>query len=36
VERAGSHLEYARIGEIKLKGFKEPTEMFLARPAEDD
>jgi adenylate cyclase len=36
VERAGSHLEFARIGEIKLKGFKEPTEMFLARPAEDD
>jgi adenylate cyclase len=36
VERAGSHLEFVRIGEIKLKGFTEPTEMFLARPAEED
>jgi adenylate cyclase len=36
VERAGSHLEFARIGEIKLKGFTEPTEMFLARPADED
>jgi len=26
----------ARIGEIKLKGFTEPTEMFVARPADED
>ena len=25
-----------RIGEIKLKGFTEPTEMFVARPADED
>jgi adenylate cyclase len=31
VENAGSHLEFERIGEVKLKGFNEPTEMFLAR-----
>jgi adenylate cyclase len=36
VERAGSHLEFDRIGEIKLKGFSEPTEMFIARSAGED
>jgi len=36
VEHAGSHLEFDRIGEILLKGFSEPTEMFLARGADDD
>ncbi|HWF54995.1 MAG TPA: adenylate/guanylate cyclase domain-containing protein [Solirubrobacteraceae bacterium] len=30
VEHAGSHLEFERIGEIKLKGFTNPTEIFLA------
>jgi adenylate cyclase len=35
VEQAGPHLEFDRIGEIKLKGFSEPTEMFLARARED-
>jgi adenylate cyclase len=36
VERAGGHLEFDRIGEIKLKGFSVPTEMFLARPAGEE
>jgi adenylate cyclase len=36
VEHAGSHLEFERIGEVKLKGFKEPTEMFLARVPDDE
>ncbi len=31
VESAGSHLEFDRIGEIKLKGFSVSTEMFVAR-----
>jgi adenylate cyclase len=35
VEHAGTHLEFEAIGEVKLKGFKEPTEMFLARVPED-
>jgi adenylate cyclase len=35
VEHAGSHLEFDRIGEITLKGFTEPTEMFLARVGEE-
>ena len=35
VEHAGSHLEFDRIGEITLKGFTEPTEMFIARASED-
>ncbi|TMM09177.1 MAG: MerR family transcriptional regulator [Actinobacteria bacterium] len=36
VDHAGPHLEFDRIGEIKLKGFSEPTEMFLARGKEGD
>jgi adenylate cyclase len=35
VEHAGSHLAFDRIGEITLKGFTEPTEMFLARPRDE-
>jgi adenylate cyclase len=35
VEAAGPHLEFERIAEVKLKGFTEPTELFLARVAED-
>jgi adenylate cyclase len=31
VEAAGSHLDFERIAEIKLKGFSEPTEIFIAR-----
>ena len=35
VESAGSHLEFDLIGEVRLKGFNEPTELFLARAADD-
>ena len=35
VEAAGRHLEFERIGEVRLKGFAQVTELFLARPAED-
>jgi adenylate cyclase len=35
VDAAGSHLEFTRIGEVKLKGFRQPTELFLARIGED-
>ena len=34
VEAAGSHLEFERIGEVRLKGFSEATELFLARQSE--
>ena len=33
VEAAGAHLEFEHIGEVKLKGFSESTELFLARQA---
>jgi adenylate cyclase len=36
VDLAGRHLEFERIGEVRLKGFDEATELFLARPAGDD
>jgi adenylate cyclase len=37
VEHAGSHLAFDRIAEVRLKGFREPTEIFIARvPEEDD
>lgn len=36
VATAGSHLEFELIGEVRLKGFKEATELFLARVADDD
>jgi adenylate cyclase len=35
VERSGHHLEFEPIGEVRLKGFTEPTELFLASMAED-
>jgi adenylate cyclase len=35
VEAGGDHLEFERIGEVKLKGFSDPTELFLARLAEE-
>ena len=31
VEAAGSHLEFEHIGEVRLKGFADPTELFIAR-----
>ena len=34
VTRAGDGLEFDRIGEVVLKGFAEPTELFLARARE--
>jgi adenylate cyclase len=34
VDQAGSHLEFDRIAEVRLKGFTEPTEIFLARIPE--
>jgi adenylate cyclase len=36
VEASESHLVFERIGEVSLKGFTSPTELFLARPAEED
>jgi adenylate cyclase len=36
VDLAGPHLEFERIGEVRLKGFEQPTELFVARPAPDD
>jgi len=35
VDAAGRHLEFERIGEVKLKGFSESTELFLARQAAE-
>ena len=35
VESAGKHLSFERIGEVRLKGFTEPTELFVASQAED-
>ena len=35
VEAAGPHLEFRPIGEVRLKGFSEPTELFAARAADD-
>ncbi|MBI5106068.1 MAG: MerR family transcriptional regulator [Solirubrobacterales bacterium] len=35
VEQAGPHLEFQRIGEVRLKGFSESTELFIARPVDD-
>jgi adenylate cyclase len=31
VDSAGPHLEFERIAEVKLKGFRESTEVFIAR-----
>jgi adenylate cyclase len=33
VQRAGPHLEFERIAEVRLRGFTESTEVFLARQA---
>ena len=35
VERAGPHLEFERIAEVRLKGFTDSTEVFLARQADE-
>jgi adenylate cyclase len=31
VDAAGAHLEFERIGEVRLKGFRQSTELFIAR-----
>ena len=36
VDAAGDGLEFQLIGEVRLKGFSEPTEIYLAMPAEED
>jgi adenylate cyclase len=36
VEQAGPHLEFERIAEVKLKGFTEPTEVFVAGLREEE
>ena len=36
VDASGPHLDFELIGEVRLKGFNEPTELFLARPGEAD
>jgi adenylate cyclase len=36
VAMAGPHLEFERIGEVRLKGFSAATELFVARAPEDD
>ncbi len=36
VEHAGSHLEFERIAEVKLKGFSQTTEIFLAHQREEE
>ena len=35
VEFAGRHLEFTRVGEVRLKGFAHATELFLAHAADD-
>jgi adenylate cyclase len=35
VDRAGPHLEFERIAEVRLKGFTASTEIFLARQVEE-
>jgi adenylate cyclase len=36
VDTAGGHLEFERIGEVRLKGFVEPTELFVAGIADEE
>ena len=36
VDLSGGHLEFERIGEVRLKGFTEPTELYLARRAAEE
>ncbi len=35
VQQSGSHLAFERLGEVRLKGFTEATEIFLARQREE-
>jgi adenylate cyclase len=34
MDAAGSHLRFDHIGEVTLKGFSEPTELFVAGQAD--
>jgi adenylate cyclase len=34
IEAAGSHLEFERIGEVRLKGFSDTTELFVAHAGD--
>jgi adenylate cyclase len=36
VDGAGGHLEFEHIGDVKLKGFSDSTELFLAKLAEEE
>jgi adenylate cyclase len=36
VEAAEPHLEFERVGEVRLKGFGDATELFVAGAADDD
>ena len=36
VDHSGPHLRFERLGEIRLKGFTESTEIFLARQREEE
>jgi adenylate cyclase len=36
VEHAGPHLEFERIAEVRLKGFSDSTEIFIARQGEEE
>jgi adenylate cyclase len=36
VEQAGTHLEFERIGEVRLKGFTDSTEVFIARQRAEE
>jgi adenylate cyclase len=36
VESSGRHLEFDLIGQVRLKGFTEPTELFLAHVGDDE
>ncbi len=36
VEQSGNHLEFERIADVKLKGFNESTEIFLARQRPEE
>jgi adenylate cyclase len=36
VEAAEPHLEFERIGEVRLKGFRDATELFVAGGLDDD
>jgi adenylate cyclase len=36
VDAAGPHLEFEPIGEVRLKGFRQPTELFVARLGDEE